>query len=50
MSAGELEAKLKDAGVLVLALGADRVRAVTSLMVDAADIAEAVTAMRGLLC
>jgi threonine aldolase len=42
MPAVELEAKLKDAGVLVLALGADRVRAVTSLMVDADGIAEAI--------
>jgi threonine aldolase len=48
--AGELVAKLKDAGVLVLAMGAERVRAVTSLMVDAADIDAAIAAMRGLLC
>jgi threonine aldolase len=46
MPAGELEAKLKDAGVLVLALGADRVRAVTSLMVDAADIGEAIAILK----
>jgi len=36
--------------VLVLAMGAERVRAVTSLMVDAADIDAAIAAMRGLLC
>jgi threonine aldolase len=46
MPAGELEAGLRDAGVLVLALGADRVRAVTSLMVDEQAIAEAIAVFR----
>lgn len=46
MPAGELASRLKDAGVLVLALGADRVRAVTSLMVDAAAIDAAIAAFR----
>jgi len=46
MSAGELVAKLKDAGVLVLALGAECIRAVTSLMVDEDGIAEAIAAFR----
>jgi len=46
MPAGELVAKLKDAGVLVLAMGAERVRAVTSLMVDAADIDEAIAILK----
>ena len=42
MPAAELAAKLRDAGVLVLAIGADRVRAVTSLMVNEQGIAEAI--------
>ncbi len=46
MPASEFAARLKDAGVLVLALGADKVRAVTSLMVDEEGLNEAIAAFR----
>jgi len=45
MTAAALVEKLESAGVLTLALGPDRVRAVTSLAVDAAGIERAIAAV-----
>jgi len=49
MSAGELVEKLTAAGVLVLPMGPDLVRAVTNLMVDADGIERAIEAARAVM-
>lgn len=49
MPAAELVERLRARGVLVLAVGSDTVRAVTNLMVSAADIDAAVAAISGVL-
>lgn len=49
MTAPELVEKLRPHGVLVLPVGRDMIRAVTNLMVSAADIRSAVSTVSGLL-
>ena len=49
MPAERLVERLRDRGVLVLAVGGDTIRAVTSLMESSGDIEEAVGVVEGLM-